>query len=237
MRPLLLALLTLLCHAANAQFLVREPSPHYLSAEIERMGQYLDTKGPISVTIRPCGFENAWWSASSNEIIYCQEVVEHILKQRQAALQTGQLNPEAINKTAYGEALFVFLHELGHALISRHQIPFSGHEEDVADQFAAWMLMRRNDANLYIGATNFFAEPSRMFRVFGNRQLTDEHSLNIQRRAQLVCWGYGRDPNRMRHFAEHLGLTESRLQRCAEEYRQLMLNTPRLFSPVYKTQG
>jgi len=161
--------------------------------------------------------------------------MEKILRKRADTISktAGRIDENSINQTTSGEAIFVVLHELGHALIDRHRIPFSGREEDTADQFAAYIIMKLNNPNIYLGAANFFSEPSRMLNIFGKRQLTDEHGLNVQRRAQLVCWGYGRDPRTMQQFAAHLGLSENRLQRCAGEYKLLMENTPRLFNAVW----
>lgn len=233
MRTAIAAVFLLLCGSAQAQFSISEPERKILTPLVEKLGERIETNGPIRVTVRPCGMENAWWD-TRGEITYCQEIFQNIDRKRLSALQTGRIDPTNIAKTAAGEMIFVFFHELAHALIYRHKIPFTGREEDAADQFAAWMIMNMNDPNLYVGAMNFFAEPSRLFRVFGNHNLTDEHGLNIQRRAQLACWGYGRDPGNMRTFATHIGLDERRLQRCPEEFQQLMRNTPQLFAPALK---
>jgi hypothetical protein len=143
---------------------------------------------------------------------------------------------DAYNTNMLGQLTFVVLHELGHALIDRHRIPFSGREEDTADQFAAYVIMKMNNFQAYLGATNFFAERDHLLHIFGKRQLTDEHGLNIQRRAQLVCWGYGRNAQSVQVMAQRIGLTPARLQRCPEEYAQLMQNTPRLFAASWKQQ-
>lgn len=236
MRTAIAAFLLFLSGTAQAQFSVSEPpNQQVLGPVLERLGAGIDTNGPIHVTVRPCGQENAWWD-KRGEITYCQEILQSINRKQQSALQTGKIDRQAIAKTAAGEMIFILFHELGHALIQRHSIPFTGREEDAADQFAAWMIMKMNDPSIYLGATNFFAEPSRLLRVFGNRdrRLMDEHGLNVQRRAQLVCWGYGRDQATFATFASHLGLPQNRLQRCGEEYQQLMKNTPQLFGKTLK---
>ncbi|BAL23657.1 DUF4344 domain-containing metallopeptidase [Azoarcus sp. KH32C] len=226
-----------LATTASAQITLNAAGPSPLAQFIEPLNRTIDTNGPILLTVKPCGgIENAWWDNASS-ITYCQEIIQNIARKRQAALTAGRISQDAIDRTSNGEVLFVALHELGHAVIDRHKIPFSGREEDTADQFAAWLIMRLNNPQMYLGATNFFAEPSRMLRVFGKERLTEEHSLNIQRRAQLVCWGYGRDPAGMRVFADDIGLSEDRRQRCAEEYRQLMQNTPRLFAAALKSHS
>lgn len=232
MRSILFAVAMLMFGSANAQLYVNEPFPKAITPFFERMSNSINTNGPIYINVRPCGVQNAFWNNQS-EITVCQELYENILNK-----QVSPDNPSAkmINTTVVGQLVFVILHELGHALIDRHRIPFSGREEDTSDQFAAYIIMKLNSVQAYLGATNFFAEPSRMLNIFGKRQLTDEHGLNVQRRAQLVCWGYGRDARSMQVFAQHIGLTQNRLQRCPEEYQQLMQNTPRLFAAAWKQQ-
>lgn len=234
MRSVIAAFLLFLCGTTQAQFSVSgPPNQPILGPVLEWLGKGVNTNGPIQVTVKPCGQENAWWD-KKGEITYCQEIFQSIDRKQRSAMQTGRIDKTAIAKTSTGEMIFILFHELGHALIQRHSIPFTGREEDAADQFAAWMIMKMNDPTLYIGATNFFAEPSRLLKVFGTQRLTDEHELNIQRRAQLVCWGYGRDQTTFAAFASHLGLSQHRLQRCGEEYQQLMRNTPQLFSKAMR---
>jgi hypothetical protein len=235
MRFVIFMLALLLGQIANAQLSVQEPNPKFIAPYFEKLSNAINTNGPIFIVVKRCGFENAFWDNVST-VVVCQELIENILRKRANAIQTGRIDPQIADMTAKGEAIFVVLHELGHALIDHHKVPFSGREEDTADQFAAYMIMKANDPNAYLGATNFFAEPARMLRIFGKQQLTDEHGLNVQRRAQLVCWGYGRDPVSMQRFAVNVGLSEQRMQRCAEEYQQLMKNTPRLFQAVWQQQ-
>lgn len=227
-------LLLCIIKAASAQLYVSEPDPKILTPFIEKLSEHIRTNGPINIVVEPCGMVNAFWDNAS-QITVCQEYIASLLKKQSTSIQktAGRVDPKSIYQTYFGEAVFVVLHELGHAMLDRHKIPFSGREEDTADQFAAFILMAANNPNLFLGAANFFAEPSQLFKVFGRRQLTDEHSLNIQRRAQLICWGYGRDPRLMQQFAAHAGMDSRRLQHCGEEYRLLMQNTPRLFAAVF----
>lgn len=235
-RATVLFLCAVLTQSAGAQIYSASGPNNPLARFVEPLNRAIDVSGPVTLTIKPCGMENAFWD-NAGAIVICTEVVQRIAQRRQQALNAGRISRESIDATADGEVLFVALHELGHAVIDRHHIPFTGREEDVADQFAAWLIMRLNSPQMYLGATNFFAEPPRLLNIFGKRQLTDEHGLNMQRRAQLVCWGYGRDPAGMRPFADHIDLSESRRARCAEEYQQLMQNTPKVFQAALKARS
>lgn len=223
-----------LAQPAAAQIFISSSGPTPLHRFMDPLNALLETNGPIAVVFQPCGIENAFWD-NAGRITICEELVRKALDRRSQALSQGQVSREVADLIADGEVLFVALHELGHAVIDRHRIAFSGKEEDVADQFAAWLIMRLDNAPMYVGAMNFFAEPARLLHIFGKRQLTDEHGLNPQRRAQLVCWGYGRAPAAMQSFADHVGLSASRRPRCAEEFQQLMRNTPEVFRAALKS--
>lgn len=224
---------TSIATVAHAEFHVQEPFEQPLIESIlKNVAPMVNTDGPIAVVVGSCGQQNAWWDPNSETITFCQEVVEAIAVKTQRAIQSGGVDADVAKQAATGEMAFALLHELAHALIDRHHIAFTGREESAADQFAAWLLMRSNNVNVYVGATNFFASPERMLKVFGSRQLSDEHELNEQRRVQLVCWGYGRSQKVFSAMAEHLKIPPHRLRRCASEYQALMLNTPRAFQPA-----
>ena len=49
-----------------------------------------------------------------------------------------------------GAFIFVFFHELGHALIDVYELPITGREEDAVDQLSTWILTDgTDDGELY----------------------------------------------------------------------------------------
>lgn len=224
-------LFALFATTAHAEFVIE--SNHPALQPIAQLSGKIDTAGPILVLHRPCGTPNAFWDRQQT-ITICSELTDRAESKAQDALRHGR-DRETVFSNSTGEILGVFFHELAHALIQRHNIAFTGREEDAADQFAAWSLIQINNPTIYIGAINFFAEPRKVFGTFSsNRSLTGEHGLNLQRRAQLVCWGYGKSPRLFDQLAAHIGITPDRLHRCRAEYESLMANTPRVFAAALR---
>lgn len=135
--------------------------------------------------------------------------------------------------------MFVFLHELGHALIDLLDLPVVGREEDAADEFATLMLLEaaqelrqageQQQAETVVDAVVNAALSWRLMwkgmeprLAAGRHDLPwwDEHSLHIQRFYNIVCMIYGSDPERFARLAEHAGLPEKRRAQCPHDYAQ-----------------
>lgn len=234
MRLLFFTLMLFFSVPSRADFIISPPSDHPITKAISRLSDMIDTNGPIFVSIQPCGTINAQFDGHST-ITICTELLDHAESVAINATRNG-VSREVAFASASGYGLFVFLHETAHALIKRHQLPFTGRNEDAADQFAAWFTIQMNPPQIYIGAVNSLAEPRKIFSVSSNKALTDEHGLPLQRRAQLICWGYGKSPENFARIAQYIGMSRDRLARCKSEYDDLMSNTPRVFAAALKGQ-
>lgn len=155
---------------------------------------------------------------------------------------SGRLPLESANYLAAGAIYFTIFHEVAHALIKRHHIPIAGREEDAADQFAAFILLKATRPEHLIGAFNFFVDKQQRVGLFDNMkrysdaELTNEHGLNTQRRAQLICWGFGKSPQQFAPYAANMGMTAERLQRCPREYSNMMDSTPKIYGQYVDLQ-
>ena len=116
---------------------------------------------------------------------------------------------------------WIFLHEVGHALIDVLDLPITGLEEDAADQFATVAIIRlaQSPWPAYYGAI--------LFRALGqNRGLPgvadfwDEHALHEQRDSNILCWLYGYDPFDFVFVPSRFPDSIDRLERCDTEYHQ-----------------
>lgn len=110
------------------------------------------------------------------------------------------------------------MHEAGHALIDVLELQFTGREEDVADQFSAYLLSRDEqgadalEAVAYgyeVSAAAYEAEPS------------DEHTSDAQRAVNFQCWVYGADLRDSDYLIDDTALTEERADFCPEELTDL----------------
>ena len=139
----------------------------------------------------------------------CYELMNGFLIQA-ADLQYDEMQT---HKYFFDVFTFVFLHELGHALVHVLDLPITGKEEDVVDQLAVVMILADEDDE----DDKEFKE--RIFRVnsaaiwfelkmqegYGHESYAGVHSLNAQRFHNLLCWMYGSDPANLEEFVYGMG--------------------------------
>lgn len=206
----------------------------FLPALASLVNKSIDTNGPIYLTVEKCGVINASWD-NVNTLTICQEVLDSANQQAVAFLKRGVVTESAATKMAIGSTYYVALHELAHALIQRHRIPYTGRQEDVADEFAMLILLSINDRDVYAGALNFFSqmEKTESKKRISNFDLSNEHSLWAQRKYDMLCWAYGRNPELMEQIALGSGMSKNRLNRCPQEYADMKSNVSRIFSVIF----
>lgn len=131
---------------------------------------------------------------------------------------------------------FVFLHEIGHALVDQLEIPITGREEDAVDQLATVVVTDAEEGAgaIAISAASLFGAFASNREAFDEADFWGEHSLDEQRFFNLLCWVYGADPSVYAEIAE-LGIGEDRLARCEEEFAQIKRSWETLLDPYLKT--
>ena len=181
---------------------------------------------PLAIVGTQCGQVNASYDRGKNAIFVCYELWKNIVDRITRGKRT---DPNVLSSIAAGALSFVFLHELGHALIDHFSLPVLGREEDAADQIATFLLIgmasRSADVAAYwpLGAHWFFSNRPLFFT---RGHFSDEHSVGPQRQFNIACWIYGSDQRKYSNLAQYAKLPSARAQRCPEEYRQ-MLNAAR----------
>ena len=123
---------------------------------------------------------------------------------------------------------FIFLHEVGHALIDVYQLPITGLEENVADQFASLMLSYTYDDStgdysigqdmLYDVGTWFWISDELYYDNPDDYVFWGTHNLDIQRFYNISCYAYGSDPQYNQDLVDEGYLPEDRAYWCEEEY-------------------
>lgn len=136
-------------------------------------------------------------------------------------------NPEA-SEHELGERVgavnsFILEHEFGHALIANYELPVLGKEEDAADSIATVLLLKATQGAGYAAAAAAF------WADFSGRQeppavvdYADNHSLDLQRAFDILCWVAGSSEASFEEVAELEALPESRLATCPGEFEQLV---------------
>lgn len=166
----------------------------------------------IRVHVRSCT-DGTGYIVGDDLIELClQDVVES----REAVKDSGE---EDVKGTVLGIVQGTLLHELGHALIDVRDLPVTGREEDVADQFAVWQaIVGLKDPDIVLSDAFDYQLSEETYE----QSVDDEHGSDGQRAVNLLCWLYGSDPREWRHLVDGDPLTKYRAAQCREEWKALV---------------
>lgn len=183
----------------------------------------------IRIGLQECGHANAYYAPDNRSIIICYELLEDLYLGFSSSLKDDD---EAMEAFA-GAYLFIFLHEIGHALIHVWNLPITGKEEDAVDQLASFMLiqMGRPGVLAAIGGATWFGLSG---NNLSGESYADEHSLSQQRYFNILCWIYGSNPDGYKDIITDELLPARRAKRCPSEYARLSQAWSKLLDPFLK---
>jgi Putative metallopeptidase len=185
---------------------------------------------PLTLKVAGCdGVMNAWYD--DELITVCYELLAAILQNAAA-----QDLPAGVTKadTIPGPALDVFLHETGHAVFNMLQIPVLGREEDAADQFSAYVMLRLSKPEarrMILGSAYHRAVQTPADAAPSRNAFSDEHSLPAQRAFNVLCIAYGADRELFADIVEKEFLPKGRAEGCGIEYDDLTFAMTKLIGP------
>lgn len=152
-----------------------------------------------------------------------------------------KLSEEAKRSFVSSNAVFILMHELGHAAISEFNLPVLGREEDAADSFAALaMLFIGTDEawqTLIDAAAGLYAIGARETRDGRAPAFYGEHGLDKQRAMQIVCLMVGAQPDRGGDVALAGHLPADRRESCIADYEQAEASWLRLLRRHLRAPG
>lgn len=186
----------------------------------------------LDVKLQECDEVNAFYDPNDGQVHLCYEMFEHFIQVFTPENSSDEEDEEAAGK-AIAAMVFVFYHELGHALIDIYDLPVTGREEDAVDQLATVMLLETwdgEDSELAMTASAEWFDSSAAERE-EDPDMADEHALDEQRYYNLLCWTYGSDPDYFQDQLEGWELPEERAERCPEEYQQMSRSWDQLLGP------
>ncbi|HEX6244422.1 MAG TPA: DUF4344 domain-containing metallopeptidase [Polyangiales bacterium] len=164
----------------------------------------------IPVLITHCGKTSPWYDFQTRSITMCYELLEALV-----AIESEQPETARLDATW----LFVFLHEVGHALVHAYHMPVLGSAEDMADQFATLRLLEweRYAPYLYMAAEYWRdAAPDH----YTQESFADEHSTHWERYYTTLCIMYGSNPRAYQELVTEGILPRDRYERCRFEYKE-----------------
>ncbi|MGH9949555.1 MAG: DUF4344 domain-containing metallopeptidase [Pyrinomonadaceae bacterium] len=180
---------------------------------------------------KDCNETNAFYDSSDHSVTMCYELMEHFYSTFRSAGDTDQ---KAYAKM-FDAVKFVFLHEIGHALIDAYSLPVAGNEEDAADRCAAYInLIELGDEGVrsVLAAADAFAIESK--QRSGKPNMADEHLLQEQRFYNSLCMIYGSNPDKFSDIVTDGFLPKERAVRCANEFQRSVDSWVSLLEPWRK---
>jgi hypothetical protein len=199
------------------------------------IGRWFVTPPPgLTIEGRRCGESNAFYVPALRRIVLCIELAQE-LELRFIGFTDGDWG--AARDNAFQAELFLALHELAHAVVHIYGLPVIGRDEDAADQFAIWWLLRNQNVRIAaIAVFTFSLWSQESPPVHRMSEYADIHSLPEQRFLNLRCWltGSGLDRNLGADWLTQ-DLPKSRLDSCRSEFVQLSTSWRRLLADRIRT--
>lgn len=210
-----------------------------LEFEIAFLNENFRLPYDVEIVAQECNQINAFYDYNTKQIIMCYELVDDVFD-TYYYFYGEELNFDVnvMQTYSYNVLDFIFFHEVGHALIDVYQLPITGLEENVADQFATLMLSYTYDEvtgdtalgqdMLYDVGTWFFNEHYYWNEVYPQENgfeisvpYWDNHNLDLQRFYNVSCYAYGSDSKYNQDLIDDGWLPEERAYNCEWEYHQI----------------
>ena len=209
-----------------------------LEFEAEFLNEYFRLPYDVEIAAEECGDVNAFYYPDPPRIVLCYELVDDLFETLYY-FEQDDYDVDYAAEYAYDVLNYFLYHEIAHALIDIHDLPITGLEENVADQFAVLMLsFTRDEAGdyspgqdmLYNVATYYFYEDE--YWTFHCPGLAEDeedcyptywgqHGLDVQRFYNVACWAYGANPSYNQDLLELGWIADERAPGCIEEYDRI----------------
>jgi len=196
----------------------------FLDTIAVRLNDSLRIPRDITLNTAHCAEPNATYDPEARRVTLCYELFQSL---------SEQFNDEVGGEyLVSGTVVFALMHELGHALIDVLELPTVGREEDAVDQLATILMLNQGATgdSLAFGAVGWFLTRSKS-ALLDDLAFADDHGLDQQRVYNMICWIYGRDPERYPEVLAEHWLPELRAAGCQAEYQRLARNWGRLLEP------
>lgn len=189
---------------------------------------------PKDITLRAkdCGEENAFYDPNDSSVTVCYELMEYFFK----LFRSNGKTEEEANEKMFDAVQFVFLHEIGHALIDVYELPVMGNEEDAADRCSSYINLEElgeDGVRAVIAAADAFRLDAKG-KVPTKRNLADEHLLQEQRFYNSLCMIYGSNVRKYGNLVDDGYLPEERAVKCPGEYEKTVASWVKLLEPWRK---
>jgi hypothetical protein len=202
---------------------------------LEKLSEFLSPlrlPRPLTLRLQGCdGQVNSYyWDYN---VYVCYEYMESLLKYAPTEVKSNTLTR---HDALVGMTVDVFLHETGHAIFDMLGVPFTGREEDVADEFATYIELQfaKEDARRLILGVSFLGREQGQEELASTpqaREFADVHGTPAQRYYNALCMAYGSDPDLYADALTVGHLPQARAKNCRYEYRHFAFAFKELITP------
>ncbi|MCS6873323.1 MAG: DUF4344 domain-containing metallopeptidase [Pyrinomonadaceae bacterium] len=202
-----------------------------LEKAADKLNQLLILPKDINIILKECNESNSSYDSQTSSIVICLNMVRYF--ENLFLSETSDMD-EARQK-AFDAMKFVFLHELGHALIDVYELPIIGNEEDAADKLSSFICINKlgeEGIKAVLTAAEAFRIEAKKNK--GVTDFSDEHLLSEQRFYNSLCLIYGFLPEKYAYLVNNKYLPASRASKCQEEYARVVKSSIQLLSSWQK---
>jgi Putative metallopeptidase len=178
---------------------------------------------PVDLTLQSVGCEgvaNAWYERA--RVTLCYELLSAI---RWPATTETAWAGISQKDAVVGQFLYIAGHEVGHAIFNLINVPIFGNEEDAADQFAIYLMLRlgkEQARRLILGAAYYYKKHLAHRSVTMDLEaFSNAHSKPPQRFYNLLCMAYGANSSMFADVVDQGYLPKERATGCQREYRRV----------------
>lgn len=215
---------------AKARQAVRDS--HEVFAEVvKELNDLFKLPHDIFISFEECGEANAYYDPNEKQIKLCYELIENY---RELFKEKGK-SADKLDDEVAGAIIFIFFHELGHALVDVLDLPVTGKKEDAVDQLSTVILIEGLDAGEELALSGALAFALEDDDTSEDSSFADEHSFNKQRFFNVICLIYGNNPEKYEPFVTDEILPEERAAGCPAEYEKTKNSWFRLLAPFFKS--
>ena len=200
-----------------------------LAEEIDYLNQLLKLPYDISVVAHECQESNAFYDHQSRTIIFCYELVNEFYNIFSNEEFFDDVSLDTVYSEVEGNIIAILYHEVGHSMFNAWDIPFTGYEENVADQFAVyliWHIFDKESVNSILYDVSSYYWVQDQYYV---QDQSDVHSLDLQRFYNISCYTYGFDKDYNQDLIIDGWLPLNRSSSCEYEFDRLLYGFSNIF--------
>ena len=199
---------------------------------INEINKRIEFPGEVAIEIADCDEVNCYYSSEQQKITICYEFIDAAFAmQDDTTLSDSEKLVNAVG--------FIFLHEMGHALVDKLNLPITGKEESAVDELAMLILMSDTTDATYFAAI----EGAMQFYRFSLQQnikniaFYDTHAPDMERYYDMLAIIVGATPSVAEQFVgddDPFKLHSDRAATAEWDYEKKLATWKRLLGNAWK---